>query len=103
MAESVDEKYFDELAQTIIDGEEEDCLRVINEGLARGVDPLDAVEKGLAKGINKIGDDFAEEIVFLPELIMAADAMKSGMRIYIGIYSLSLQAENKIPTCKTQV
>ena len=81
MAESVDEKYFDELAQTIIDGEEEDCLRVIQEGLARGVDPLDAVEKGLAKGINKIGDDFAEEIVFLPELIMAADAMKAAMKI----------------------
>jgi len=81
MAESVDEKYFDELAQTIIDGEEEDCLRVIQEGLARGVDPLDAVEKGLAKGINKVGDDFAEEIVFLPELIMAADVMKAGMKI----------------------
>jgi len=81
MAESVDEKYFNELAQTIIDGEEEDCLRVIQEGLARGVDPLDAVEKGLAKGINKIGDDFAEEIVFLPELIMAADVMKAAMKI----------------------
>jgi corrinoid protein of di/trimethylamine methyltransferase len=81
MAESVDEKYFDELAQTIIDGEEEDCLRVIQEGLARGVDPLDAVEKGLAKGINKIGDDFAEEIVFLPELIMAADVMKAAMKV----------------------
>jgi corrinoid protein of di/trimethylamine methyltransferase len=81
MAESVDEKYYDELAQTIIDGEEEDCLRVIQEGLAKGVDPLDAVEKGLAKGINKIGDDFAEEIVFLPELIMAADVMKAAMKI----------------------
>lgn len=81
MGESADEKYFDELAQTIIDGEEEECLRVINEGLAKGIDPLDAIEKGLAKGINKVGDDFAEEIVFLPELIMAADVMKAGMKI----------------------
>jgi 5-methyltetrahydrofolate--homocysteine methyltransferase len=81
MAESVDEKYFDELAQSIIDGEEEDCLRVIKEGLANGMDPLDAVEKGLSKGINKVGDDFSEEIVFLPELIMAADVMKAGMKI----------------------
>jgi corrinoid protein of di/trimethylamine methyltransferase len=81
MAESVEEKYFNALAQTIIDGDEEDCIRVINESLANGIDPLDAVEKGLAKGINKVGDDFAEEIVFLPELIMAADAMKAGMKI----------------------
>ncbi len=80
MTESVDERYFDRLAQTIIDGEEEECIRVINEGLENGIDPLDAVEKGLAKGINKVGDDFSEEIVFLPELIMAAD-MKSGMKI----------------------
>lgn len=92
MAESVDEKYFDELAQTIIDGEEEDCLRVIQEGLARGVDPLDAVEKGLAKGINKIGDDFAEEIVFLPELIMAADVMKAAMKIL----DEKIKAEGKV-------
>jgi len=78
---NIDESYFDKLAQTIIDGEEEDCLRVINEGLENGVDPIDAVELGLAKGINKVGDDFAEEIVFLPELIMAADVMKTGMKI----------------------
>jgi corrinoid protein of di/trimethylamine methyltransferase len=81
MAESVNEKFFDKLAQTVIDGEEEECLRVINEGIAEGIDPLDAVEKGLAKGINKVGDDFAEEIVFLPELIMAADCMKAGMKV----------------------
>ena len=81
MAESTEQKYFDQLAQTIIDGDEEKCIRVIEESLANGIDPLDAVEKGLAKGINKIGDDFAEEIVFLPELIMAADAMKAGMKI----------------------
>ena len=81
MAESADNKYFDELAQTVIDGEEEECIRVINEGLAKGIDPLDAVEKGLAKGINKVGDDFAEEIVFLPELVMAADVMKAGMKL----------------------
>ena len=81
MTESADEKFFEELAQTVIDGEEEDCLRVIKEGLAKGIDPLDAVEKGLAKGINKIGDDFAEEIVFLPELVMAADTMKAGMAV----------------------
>ena len=81
MAEAIDERYFDKLAQTIIDGEEDECLSVINEGLESGIDPLDAVEKGLAKGINKVGDDFAEEIVFLPELIMAADVMKAGMKI----------------------
>ncbi|MDP6682928.1 MAG: cobalamin-dependent protein [Desulfobacterales bacterium] len=78
---AIDERYFDKLAQTVIDGQEEECLRVIHEGLNNGMDPLEAVEKGLAKGINKVGNDFAEEIVFLPELVMAADVMKAGMKI----------------------
>ena len=77
----IDEKYFDKLAQTVIDGEEEECIRVINDGLEKGMDPIQAVEKGLAKGINKVGDDFANGIVFLPELVMAADIMKAGMKI----------------------
>lgn len=77
----IDEKYFDKLAQTVIDGEEEECIRLINEGLENGMDPIQAVEKGLAKGINKVGDDFAAGIVFLPELVMAADIMKAGMKI----------------------
>ncbi len=63
---AIDERYFDKLAQTVIDGQEEECLRIIHEGLNNGMDPLEAVEKGLAKGINKVGDDFAEEIVFCP-------------------------------------
>jgi corrinoid protein of di/trimethylamine methyltransferase len=77
----IDEKYFDKMAQTVIDGEEEECIRIIQEGLENGMDPIQAVEKGLAKGINNVGDDFANGIVFLPELVMAADIMKAGMKI----------------------
>ena len=35
----------------------------------------------MAKGITKVGDDFGEGAVFLPELIMAADVMKQGAAI----------------------
>ncbi len=78
---AIDNKYFERLAQTVIDGEEEECLQIIQEGLEQGVDPLEAVEKGLAKGINIVGNDFSDEIVFLPELVMAAEVMKTGMKI----------------------
>lgn len=81
MSVVIDDKYFDKLAQTIIDGTKAECVRLIEEGLANGMDPLDAVEKGLSKGIAKVGDDFGAGIFFLPELIQAANAMKEGVAI----------------------
>ena len=81
MSVVIDDKYFDKLAQTIIDGTKAECVRLIEEGLANGMDPLDAVEKGLSKGITKVGDDFGAGIFFLPELIQAANAMKEGVAI----------------------
>ena len=45
------------------------------------MDPLEAVERGLAKGINQVGVDFGAGVIFLPELAMAADVMKEGAAI----------------------
>ena len=81
MSIEINDEYFDKLAQTIIDGEDEECVRLINAGLEAGVNPLEAVEKGLARGIDKVGEDFGTGIIFLPELAMAADVMKQGTAI----------------------
>jgi corrinoid protein of di/trimethylamine methyltransferase len=81
MAETKEKGYFDKLAQTIIDGQKDECIHLINEGLAQGIDPLEAIEKGLGQGIIQVGDDFGEGRCFLPELIMAADVMKDGVAI----------------------
>jgi corrinoid protein of di/trimethylamine methyltransferase len=50
-------------------------------GLENGLDPLEGVERGLVPGIRHVGDDFGAGIIFLPELIMAAKAMKAGVAI----------------------
>jgi corrinoid protein of di/trimethylamine methyltransferase len=81
MGIEINDEYFEKLALTVIDGEDEECVRLVNEGLEAGVDPIDAVEKGLAKGIDKVGEDFGAGIIFLPELAMAADVMKQGTAI----------------------
>lgn len=77
----MDQEYFDRLAQAVIDGEADVAVKLVNDGLGKGVDPIEAIEKGLAKGIMKVGDDFGAGEVFLPELIMAADVMKQATSI----------------------
>ena len=77
----MDQKYFDSLAQAVIDGEADAAVRLVSEGLGKGVDPIEAIEKGLARGIMKVGDDFGTGAVFLPELIMAADVMKKATAV----------------------
>lgn len=75
----IDQKYFESLAQSLVDGEEEQCLDLIEQGLKGGMNPLEAIEKGLGKGMKKLGDDYAAGDAFLPELVIAADIMKSGL------------------------
>ncbi len=54
---------------------------VAKEALAAGVDPVAMVEKGFVPGIVEVGDLFDAGEVYLPELILAADAMKAGTSI----------------------
>ncbi len=77
----IDDAFFERLAQTICDGEDEECERLIREGLDNGMDPLAAVEKGLGRGIARVGADFGAGVIFLPELAMAAEVMKKGTAI----------------------
>lgn len=81
MSDALGTGYFEELAHTVVDGEKEACIRLVREGLAHGVDPIEAIEKGLGKGITQVGDDFGAGRCFLPELIMAADVMQAGAAI----------------------
>lgn len=81
MSTNIDDDFFDRLGDTVIDGDDEECVRLIWEGLGSGMNPLDGVEKGLVPGIKLVGDDFGEGVIFLPELTMAAKVMKAGIAI----------------------
>ena len=52
-----------------------------NEAVAAGLDPVVAVEKGFAGAIRELGEAFDRMEIFLPGLVMAADAMKAGVAV----------------------
>jgi corrinoid protein of di/trimethylamine methyltransferase len=75
------EELFKQMAQSIIDGEEETAAALANKALETGVDPLKAITDGYVPGVNQVGDSFACGDAFLPELVMAGEAMKSAIAV----------------------
>ncbi len=51
------------------------------EAVRLGIDPIEAIDNGLSKGVRTIGERFAAGEAFLTELVMAGEAMKAGIEI----------------------
>ena len=75
------QEIYEKLAQAVIDGEPEDAEELAQQALARGLDPLDCINKGLSPGIDRVGELFASGEFFLPDLIIGGDAMKSALTV----------------------
>ena len=59
-----------------------DRVRLATEEAVRiGIDPIEAIDQGLSRGVRTIGDKFAAGEAFLTELVMAGEAMKAGVEI----------------------
>jgi corrinoid protein of di/trimethylamine methyltransferase len=57
--------------------------KAAKEAVKSKVDPLKAIEKGLAPSIERVGEKFEKMEVYLPELMLAADAMRSAMTVLL--------------------
>ncbi len=75
------QKLFDELSNAVLELDEERAVALSKEVLERGYDAWEAVEGGLIAGVNRAGKLFDEEEYFVPELLIAADAMYAGLAI----------------------
>ncbi len=76
-----EESILKKLADSILSFEEEVAKSAAQEALDAGVDPLKALEKGLKVGIDIVGDKFSRDELFLPHLIMAADALNAAVSV----------------------
>lgn len=78
MSEEI-EKLFKDMAQSIIDGDSDISVELAQKSIEMGIPPLDAITKGFVVGVNYIGDQFGLGEAFLPELVMAGEAMKAAV------------------------
>jgi corrinoid protein of di/trimethylamine methyltransferase len=65
----------------VIEGNSEAARTAASEALKAEIDPLEAVENGLAKGLREVGRKFECGEMFLMQLILSGEAMKTGLKI----------------------
>src|SRR3989337_2597661 len=65
----------------LYDGLAVEVVASVKELLKRGMSPYDVLTKGLVAGMEVVGVDFRDGILFVPEVLMAAKAMKAGMEV----------------------
>jgi len=78
---SEQEKLFERLSNAVFELDEDLSSQLSQEVIDRGFDAWEAVESGLLAGVNRVGKLFDEEEYFVPELLIAADAMYAGLAI----------------------
>ena len=69
------------MQNSIQDYDEAAAAAAAREAVEAGLDPVEAVEKGFAGAIRELGEAFDRMEIFLPQLVMAADAMKAGVAV----------------------
>lgn len=75
------EALFTQMAQTIIEGEVEEAEALARQSVAAGIDPLDAINRGFVPGLDVVGEEFGCGQMFLPDLVLAAEAMKAAVAV----------------------
>jgi len=69
------------LKKAVLNYDVEAAAELAKKVVDAGIDPVKAIEEGLAAGIREVGEKFGRKEIFLPELIMAAETMNSGLKV----------------------
>jgi methanogenic corrinoid protein MtbC1 len=69
-----------QMAQSIVDGEVDLAVQLAQLALAEGIDPSESIKRGYQAGMEEIGRGFEEGEYFLPDLILAGEAMQAAVQ-----------------------
>jgi methylmalonyl-CoA mutase cobalamin-binding domain/chain len=81
LSELPDDELVPQMHDDLYDGLKEEVVEGVNILLGRGWTPYDVLTKALVEGMRIVGIDFRDGILFVPEVLLAANAMKAGMAI----------------------
>ena len=70
-----------ELTSSVIDGQVAKAVEATQKALSAQVPAKEILDNGLLPAMNQVGSDFESGEIFLPELLMAGDAMKASIEL----------------------
>lgn len=71
----------EELSTNLINGKAEDVKQLTQKAIDENVTPKDILNEGLLKGMSEVGRRFKNNEFYVPEVLIAARAMKAGMAV----------------------
>ena len=81
LSELDDEELVQQMWDDLYDGLKEEIEEGVSILLSREWEPYNVLTKALVEGMTIVGKDFRDGILFVPEVLLAANAMKGGMAI----------------------
>jgi corrinoid protein of di/trimethylamine methyltransferase len=75
------EEILNKLMNSVLNCDVDAAVKAAEEALKMGVDPVEAIERGLARGVRIVGERFGAGEAFLTELAIAAEAMKQALKV----------------------
>ena len=81
LADMDDDELVLQMHDDLYDGMKDEIVESVNILLERKWTPYDVLTKALVEGMRVVGIDFRDGILFVPEVLLAANSMKAGMKI----------------------
>ncbi len=92
------EDSFKQMAQSVIEGDDDEAARLAQQVLDQGADPLQAINNGFTAGMNVVGELYSTGEYFLPDLILGGEAMKAALAVLEPALKASGQARQVLGT-----
>jgi len=74
------QEVYKEISKAVVDGDTDALVVAINSVIDKE-DPLEIIQNSMMPGLKQVGDSFSAGEIFLPEMLMAAEAFQEGMKI----------------------
>lgn len=81
--------------QLLFEGKHEPVKKMTEEALAEGQTAMQVLDEGLIAGMRVVGEDFKHNRIFVPEVLLAARAMKAGMLVLKPLLTENKEARDK--------
>jgi len=81
VSEQRKKEILDAILNAVVQYDEDQCARWCKTALQEGLDAYEATMKGLAAGMDTVGELYTRQEYFVPELLLCSDALYAGLNI----------------------